>query len=720
MFETRWRWNATRSLALLRRRGRQEGPAQPAAHARPGPAGGGVPRPDRLPGQPRRRRHRGARPPAGAARPCATAWSRRSTPRGCAAFLIELHAGRDPAGRARRGRAVAVLARDPERQPLRLPGRRAAGGAALARGLGPARAARRDRREPGRARPRRRWPRWSRRRSPGPRPRRAARPAARPGRPARGRGARPRLGPAARGAGRRPARRPAGCRAGEATAGAGLLGGGRAPLAGRAGLAGRPLRPGRGRAARAASARLRRSRRRRSTELVRARLAISGPDHRGAPGRRCWPSPAPTSRRRSPRSSSRGPPCAGSFVAWPRSPGACSGATAGCWPGSTGAPSTGCAGRSSRSSVSDFIRFLLDWQHVSPGTQLAGPRRAARRRRAAAGLRGRGRRLGAGAAAGPPGRLRSGLAGRAVPGWRGGLGPARVPARGHRRRPAGRRPSRWPCAGICRWLLGDRADADRRRRALSPRAARGARLPARLAAPASSRRSCAAPTACGPRWRTRCGSWWPPAGSPPTASRPCGRCCRRRRGAGRRRRAPALVRALDAQARRPRRGTGPLVAAADARPPRRARRIGIEALARQYVRRYGVVFRDLLRARAARARPGATWCASTAAWRCGASCAAAAWWPASSASSSPRPRRSRRCGPCAAAQERRRRRAVGLRSAEPGRPHHPRAAGPRHPGQHRRLPGRRAGGRERARSAPQPHGGPWPPATVAVGSRLSG
>ena len=66
MFETRWRWNAMRSLALLRSRGGQARPARPAADAGPGSHRGGVPGPDRLPGQPWRRGHRGSRPPAGA------------------------------------------------------------------------------------------------------------------------------------------------------------------------------------------------------------------------------------------------------------------------------------------------------------------------------------------------------------------------------------------------------------------------------------------------------------------------------------------------------------------------------------------------------------------------------------------------------------------------------------------------------------------------------
>ena len=46
-------------------------------------------------------------------------------------------------------------------------------------------------------------------------------------------------------------------------------------------------------------------------------------------------------------------------------------------------------------TAEDFVRFLLRWQHVAPGTQLRGRPGAHRRARAAPGLRGRGRRVGA-------------------------------------------------------------------------------------------------------------------------------------------------------------------------------------------------------------------------------------------------------------------------------------------------------------------------------------
>ena len=67
LFGTRFRWNATRSLALHRFCGRQAGGAQPPARAQRGPARRGLPRAGGLPGQPRRRGRRAAGPPAGEA-----------------------------------------------------------------------------------------------------------------------------------------------------------------------------------------------------------------------------------------------------------------------------------------------------------------------------------------------------------------------------------------------------------------------------------------------------------------------------------------------------------------------------------------------------------------------------------------------------------------------------------------------------------------------------
>ena len=61
----------------------------------------------------------------------------------------------------------------------------------------------------------------------------------------------------------------------------------------------------------------------------------------------------------------------------------------------------------------DFLRFLFEWQRVAPAPASAGPSRS-RRARAARGLRGAGRRVGNGTAAGAHRRLRSALARRAV------------------------------------------------------------------------------------------------------------------------------------------------------------------------------------------------------------------------------------------------------------------------------------------------------------------
>ena len=79
---------------------------------------------------------------------CATACTRRWTCDGLEALLERLEAGEVRMHCARHGRAVAVQPRDPERAAVRVPRRRAARGAAHARGVAAPRAAR------GRARPR--------------------------------------------------------------------------------------------------------------------------------------------------------------------------------------------------------------------------------------------------------------------------------------------------------------------------------------------------------------------------------------------------------------------------------------------------------------------------------------------------------------------------------------------------------------------------------------
>ena len=116
---------------------RQAHAAAASAHARGRSDGGGVPRGGRLPGQPRRRDargHRAARSSAGAPRRCATACRRRWTPTGCARVLERIAAGEIAVPGARHGGAVAVGARHPERHALHVPRRRAARGAPLARG----------------------------------------------------------------------------------------------------------------------------------------------------------------------------------------------------------------------------------------------------------------------------------------------------------------------------------------------------------------------------------------------------------------------------------------------------------------------------------------------------------------------------------------------------------------------------------------------------------
>ncbi len=66
MFETRWRWNAMRSLTLLRSRGGKRVPPALLRMRAQDLIAAVFPGPDRLPGQPRRRRHRDPRSPAGA------------------------------------------------------------------------------------------------------------------------------------------------------------------------------------------------------------------------------------------------------------------------------------------------------------------------------------------------------------------------------------------------------------------------------------------------------------------------------------------------------------------------------------------------------------------------------------------------------------------------------------------------------------------------------
>ena len=73
MFETRWRWNATRSLALLRIRGGKRVPPPLQRMRARRSARGGLPGADGLPGQPRRRRRSRCPTTRWCARRCATA-----------------------------------------------------------------------------------------------------------------------------------------------------------------------------------------------------------------------------------------------------------------------------------------------------------------------------------------------------------------------------------------------------------------------------------------------------------------------------------------------------------------------------------------------------------------------------------------------------------------------------------------------------------------------
>ena len=75
--------------------------------------------------------------------------------------------------------------------------------------------------------------------------------------------------------------------------------------------------------------------------------------------------------------------------------------------------------------VASFIRFLLEWQHATPGTRLAGRRGAHRGRRAVAGVRGGCRCMGERAADEPVDRLPRLDARRADARRRAGLGAVR-------------------------------------------------------------------------------------------------------------------------------------------------------------------------------------------------------------------------------------------------------------------------------------------------------
>ena len=512
MFETRWRWNATRSLALLRSRGRQ---ARAAALQRmraedllaavfPGQTacqdnhGGGA---DRDP-----------RPPAGArdrARLPGRGDGRRGPARGARGAAPTAASPR----RARAPGAVGVRARDPERQPVRVPRRRAAGGAPHARGGAAPRAARRPSSSASAGSIRRPIAAVVAEAQPDPRDadelhdllldlgalpeaigrergwadlfdalvasRRAARldgDAASTGSPPSGARSRPRSGPSAaspptwssrrRGGPRRPtatARWSRSCAATLALAG---------PTTAEALAARLGVRPS-------------------DVDAALARLEMEG-------------AVAARPLRRSTRADEATQWCDRRLLARINR-----------------RMLDGLRREIEPVSAADCLRFLFGWQHVRPGQPAARPARPGARDRPAAGLRGGGRRVGARDPAGARGRLRPGLARRALPVGRRHLGTARRAARGRHAQPRGadraRAPRRPALAARAR-----RRTRPRRRGAVAGRARR-ARASWRAPAPASSTRSSPARAACAPRSRTRWASWSPPAGSPATASRACAR-----------------------------------------------------------------------------------------------------------------------------------------------------------------------------------------------------
>ena len=133
---TRWRWNASVALALLRFRGGKKVPPPLQRMEAEDLLGRRLPRPARLRREPRRRA-RDPRPSAGAARRSTTACTRRWTSRAWSALLRSARGGRDRGRRARPDRALAARARGADRAALRLPRRRAARGAAHAGGHEP-------------------------------------------------------------------------------------------------------------------------------------------------------------------------------------------------------------------------------------------------------------------------------------------------------------------------------------------------------------------------------------------------------------------------------------------------------------------------------------------------------------------------------------------------------------------------------------------------------
>ena len=172
-------------------------------------------------------------------------------------------------------------------------------------------------------------------------------------------------------------------------------------------------------------------------------------------------------------------------------------------------------------SAADFIRFLFGWQHVRPGSQLHGQPGLAR---VIAQLQGFEAAAGAWEREILPARvvgLRPGVARRALPLGRRQLGTPRAPGppAAHR---AARRRSRWCGAPICRGCWRPDAEAATTRRCRPPRASVLAFLRARRRQlPRRDHRRHAPPARRGRRRAVA--SWCPPGGSPATGSRACAR-----------------------------------------------------------------------------------------------------------------------------------------------------------------------------------------------------
>ena len=170
--------------------------------------------------------------------------------------------------------------------------------------------------------------------------------------------------------------------------------------------------------------------RRRATavrELLRGRLGITGPgDRRGR-----WP---PRSTFLKPRPTSRWPPWrakASFFGATSRrnDVSSWSGATAGCWPGSTATRSIGCGRRSSRSARRTSCASCSPGSGWIPEIGSAGSKDW-HRSWAARWLRAAGRSLGERSALVPVRGVRSRSARHPVPDRTGGMGPAGLAAHG--------------------------------------------------------------------------------------------------------------------------------------------------------------------------------------------------------------------------------------------------------------------------------------------------